>query len=66
MQTDINVELIGQVLDGGWVVEAPHPRAESATGSSHCFPFTAKHPDGRRAFVKVLDPIPDTNLADED
>lgn len=66
MQTDINAALIGQVLDGGWVVEAPRPRAKDATGSYHCFPFTAKHPDGRRAFVKVLDPIPDSNLADEE
>jgi len=37
MHADINTALIGQVLDGGWVVEAPRPRAKDATGSYHCF-----------------------------
>ena len=66
MHTDINVAMVGQVLDGGWVVEASRLCAKDASGSGHCFPFIAKHPDGRRAFVKVLDPIPDSNLADEE
>ena len=57
--------LIGTDLGNGWTLEAPRQRKGGATGACHSFPFTARHTDGQRAFVKILDPIPDANL-DED
>ena len=58
--------LIGADLGNGWTVEAHLERNGGATGACHSFPFTARHTNGQRAFVKILDPIPDPNLPDDE
>ena len=57
---------MGQQLLDGWVLQEPRIRHPSATGACHSWAFTARHADGRRAFVKALDPTPDTNLPEDD
>ena len=58
--------LIGNDIGDGWTLEAPLERNGGATGGCHSFPFTARHANGQRAFVKILDPIPDPNLDDDE
>ena len=58
--------LIGTDIGNGWTLEAPMERNGGATGACHSFPFTARHASGQRAFVKILDPIPDPNLDDDE
>lgn len=58
--------LIGTDIGDGWTLEAPLERNGGATGGCHSFPFTARHANGQRAFVKILDPIPDPNLDDDE
>ena len=58
--------LTGHQLHSGWAIEGPRPQHSTATGADHSIAFTARHKDGRRAFVKILDPTPDTNLHVDD
>lgn len=62
MRNDSAAACIGLELENGWVIEDVRPRCVGATGACHSFGLTAKHSDGRRAFVKVLDPAPDPTL----
>ena len=66
MSEALDKALIGHKLRGGWIIDGPRPRHPSASGGNHSMAFMARHDDGRRAFVKVLDPTPDTNLDEND
>ena len=58
--------LTGLEIGQGWTIEGPRPLSATATGGCHSLGFKARHKDGGRAFVKVLDPTPDPLLpADE-
>ena len=58
--------LCGQILFDGWVLESPRVRHSAATGGCHSMGFTAKNSDGRRAFVKVMDPTPNINIPENE
>ena len=62
MTSVLETTLRGVEIEGGWVIEALRARCAGATGVCHAFGFTARHADGRRAFVKVLDPTVDPTL----
>ena len=62
MSKKLEKALKGQVLPDGWVLRGRRIRSSGATGSCHAVGFTAEHPDGRRAFLKVMDPTPDPTL----
>ena len=48
--------LIGTPLKNGWTIEDRHILSHHATGGRHSLGYIAKHPDGRQAFIKLLDP----------
>jgi hypothetical protein len=48
--------LIGKQLKNGWTIEDRHILSHHATGGRHSLGYIAKHPDGRQAFIKLLDP----------
>jgi hypothetical protein len=43
-------------LKNGWSIEDRHILSHHATGGRHSLGYIAKHPDGRQAFIKLLDP----------
>jgi len=50
-------KLIGKTLVNGFVIEKLRtPAGRNPTGACHSIGFMARAPDGRVAFVKVLDP----------
>lgn len=51
---DLDHIVVGQELDGGWQVLEPRRIEHDRAGANRT--YIAKHPDGRTAFVKVLDP----------
>jgi hypothetical protein len=48
--------LIGQTLEGGWVVQEPRHLQRDAPSASRA--YLASNSKGTKAFVKVLDPGP--------
>jgi hypothetical protein len=57
----IRQNLIGKTLVNGFVIEKLRSSAAfHPSGSCHSIGFIAKAPDGRLAFVKVLDPTLDS------
>ena len=54
--------LKGQVLEHGWKILGRKVKSLGATGACHSVGFTAEHSDGRKAFVKVMEPTPDPTL----
>jgi len=48
--------LIGKQLRDGWTIEGRREFSPHATGGRHSLGYIAKHPDGRQAFIKLLDP----------
>jgi hypothetical protein len=62
MSKKLEKALAGTKLDDGWVVQSRRVKSSGGTGACHAVGFTAKHPDGRCAFVKVMDPTPDPTL----
>ena len=59
MSKELEKDLAGAVLDDGWVIQGRRVKSSGGTGACHAVGFTAKHSDGRSAFVKVMDPTPD-------
>lgn len=62
MSTKLEKALKGQVLENGWKIRGRKVKSSGATGGCHAVGFTAEHSDGRKAFVKVMDPTPDPTL----
>lgn len=62
MSEKLALALVGQSIDDGWTIDGVRSRCAGATGACHALGFTATHADGRRAFVKVLDPSMDPHL----
>ncbi len=62
MSKKLETALAGTKLDDGWVIQSRRVRSSRGTGACHSVGFTAKHPDGRGAFVKAMDPTPDPTL----
>ena len=62
MSTKLEKALQGQVLEDGWVIRGLRVKSSGATGGCHAVGFTAEHPDGRKAFVKVMEPTPEPTL----
>ena len=54
--------LAGTELGDGWVIQGRRVKFSGGAGACHAVGFTAEHPDGRRAFVWVMDPTPDPTL----
>lgn len=63
MNSVLKKNLAGLILPNGWTIDNPVTRSEKATGSQYSTGFVATHDDSRRAFLKVVDPAVDTNLA---
>lgn len=56
--------LLGQQLEGGWVVTKIRASLPEASGACHSLGLVARHPDGREAFMKVLDTTVDREKSD--
>jgi hypothetical protein len=58
-------DFIGRTLSNGFVIQSARvSAAKNPTGGCHSMGFSAGAPDGRRAFVKVLDPSVDQEAED--
>ena len=62
MSTKLETSLHGQVLQDEWVIRQARTKSPGSTGGCHSVGFIADHPDGRKAFVKVMEPTPDPAL----
>lgn len=62
MSDDLESALQGKSLDDGWVIRGKRVRSSCATGACHAVGFVAENADGRKAFVKVMEPTPDPTL----
>lgn len=48
-------DLLGETLDGGWIVDRKVTPGPSATGGNFSVGYTVRHPDRGEAFLKALD-----------
>lgn len=48
-------QLVGQTLEGGWIVTQCVPKAPGATGGCFSVGYLVKRADGKEAFLKALD-----------
>ena len=66
MKNHLKSLLVGCELKDDWKIETQRCSLAGGTGACHSVGFIAKHPDGKMAFVKVLDPTPDSSLEDDE
>ena len=59
-------KLVGCELKDGWEIETQRRLRVGGLGECHSVGFIAKHPDGKMAFVRVLDPTPDSSLEEDE
>ena len=62
MSAALEKAMQGQILEDGWVICGVRAKSLGNTGACHSVGFTVEHPDGRKAFMKVLEPTPDPTL----
>lgn len=62
MSTKLKKALAGKAFEDGWEITGRRIKSSCGTGACHAVGFTAEHSDGRKAFVKVMDPTPDPTL----
>ena len=62
MDDNLQSQLTGMELPSGWTIEKKLSRSSDATGAQFSTGFVANHVDGRRAFLKVIDPVINTDL----
>jgi len=62
MNQALQNNLAGMNIPNGWTIDKAVTRSNCATGAQFSTGFIATHEDGRRAFLKVLDPAVDPSL----